>query len=173
MSNPSSSSSSSTNTFSTIQSILGLLHERTIPYSAKVSIEFYLNDKTNVCATSCPVCPCSQSQDEVAKTGETVNTDVSQGSITEQDTYQKNGMDILDMDGGILRSFGYENVRSLTLDARKKALVDAIEYGNDPRYVQERLYFIAKVQSIQDPNPFQEDLEWFEDTYNLDSYVES
>lgn len=140
-----------------LQQYMKLLQERSIPFHSKVTIEFQMDSK-DLTPAKVPVVDDTSS--------------VQSSNASESAPYEKVGMDILDKDHGVLRSFGYETVRNLTVNERRQALVDAVEYGNDPRYVQERLYYVARVQSIREPNPFEEDLEWFEKEYNLRPYQE-
>jgi hypothetical protein len=136
----------------TIQRLFEALHQANIPHPCKLWIEL------DIPASNPPLLEPTESISSADATLQT-NSD-----------YQPIGMDILDMDKGFLRSFGYENVRDLTINARQKALRDAVNYGNDPKYIQERLYYIAYIQTIQNPNPFKEDLKWFEKEYELESY---
>lgn len=135
--------------FETLRRTYEFLQQQGIPFQSKVTLEFNLQS-TQMITTS-------------TATTETIE------NIPVEDSYVPIGMDILDKDKGLLRSFGYERVRELTVRSRRTALLEAVDYGNDPRYIQERLHYIAYIQPIQNPNPFQEDLEWFEKEFNLES----
>lgn len=134
--------------FETLRRTYEFLQQQGIPFQSKVTLEFNLQS-TPLITTS-------------TATTETIE------NIPVEDSYVPIGMDILDKDKGLLRSFGYERVRELTVRSRRTALLEAVDYGNDPRYIQERLHYIAYIQPIQNPNPFQEDLEWFEKEFNLE-----
>jgi hypothetical protein len=131
----------------TVQRLYDFLHQLGIPFQSKMTLE--LNLDTSVYS----------SENSSVLGTETIHST--------EDNYVPVGMSILDMDKGVLSSFGYKKVRELTPTERQNALIEAVEFGNDPRYIQERLHYIAYIQSIQNPNPFQEDLEWFEEEYNL------
>lgn len=134
--------------FETLRRTYEFLQQQGIPFQSKVTLEFNLQS-TPLITTS-------------TATTETIE------NIPVEDSYVPIGMDILDKDKGLLRSFGYERVRELTVRSRRTALLEAVDYGNDPRYIQERLHYIAYIQPIQNPNPFQEDLEWFEKEFHLE-----
>lgn len=84
--------------------------------------------------------------------------------------YVRQGIEILDKDRGILSSYGYYDVARQTVKYRRLALMEATQYLSKD-YIQERLYFIAKVNT-HPSSPFKEDLRWFEETYRLRPYTE-
>ena len=86
--------------------------------------------------------------------------------------YVRQGIEILDKDKGILTSYGYYDVAKQTVKYRRLMLMEATQYLSKD-YIQERLYFIAKVQSRDQAKPFLDDLAWFEETYRLAPYIES
>jgi 5'(3')-deoxyribonucleotidase len=81
--------------------------------------------------------------------------------------YVRQGAEILTKDRGILSSYGYYDVEKQTVKYRRLALLEATQYLSKD-YIQERLYFIAKMRSGN--SVFWDDLEWFERTFQLVPY---
>lgn len=166
-----------------LQKIFALLDQQKVKYRSKLTIELdFMNDESKSCDINCPCpCPCpTLNTVQTSQIGHIEDIEDNEddpehdtdSEVVEQADYEPYGMDILDMDKGFLRSFGYKDVRTLSPIERQNALVDVVNYGNDPLYVQERLYYIAKMQYIRNPNPYEEDLEWFEEKYELAPYEE-
>jgi len=83
--------------------------------------------------------------------------------------YERVGINILKNDRGCLSEFGYFNVRHKSIQKRRDALMEA-STEMDVQFIQERLFQLAAVQLVQNPNPFRDDLKWFEEAHHLSAY---